>query len=128
MKDLGLGLVEIKQSTIPNGGRGVFATKDLKRGDIVTEYVGEFVLNEPTDKEYAIEVKGGFIDGERNPSSSSCVGSLINREYRKKGILNLRKNIVLKEMGRKRVFAKVIKKIKAGKEWITTYSRQDRKS
>ena len=36
-KDLLLGLVEMKQSIIPNGFRCVFATK---RGDILTEYVG----------------------------------------------------------------------------------------
>ena len=87
--DLHLGLVEVKQSTIPNRGRGVFATKDLKPGDVVLP--------------------------------PSCVASLINREYRKKGVLNLRKNIVFDEMG----FANVIKKIKAGKELITT-SRQYR--
>ena len=33
----------------------------------MTEYAGKFVLNQPTDKEYSIKVKGGFIDGERNP-------------------------------------------------------------
>lgn len=123
IKDFHLGLVEVKQSTIPNAGRGVFATRNLKRGDIATEYVGQFVLRKPTDKEYALQVKGGFIDGERNPTSSACLGSLINREYR---VLNLRKNIVFEEIGHRRAVAKVIKKIKAGEELITTYSRQYR--
>ena len=122
-KDFHLGLVKVKQSTIPNAGRGVFATRELKRGDIVTEFVGKFVLNEPIDTEYTIKVKGGFIDGERNPSSSSCLGSLINREYR---ILNLRKNVVFEEIDNNRVVVKAIKKIKTDKELITTYSRQYR--
>lgn len=126
IKDFDLGLVEVGQSTIPNAGRGVFATRNLKRGDIVTEYAGQFVLNEPDDKEYTLQVKGGFIDGERNPTSSASLGSLINREYRNYGVLSLRKNIVLKEIGHRRAVAKVIKKIKPGQELITTYSRQYR--
>ena len=125
-KDFALSLVEVKQSTIPNAGRGVFATRNLKRGDIVTEYVGQFVLNKPTDREYTLQVKGGFIDGERNPASSASLGSLINREHRNYGVLNLRKNVVFEEIGQRRAVAKVIKKIKAGQELITTYSRQYR--
>ena len=122
IKDFHLGLVEIKQSKIPNAGRGVFATRNLQRGDIVTEYAGKFVVDEPDDKEYVIKVKVGFIDGDRNPTSSAFLGSLINREYRKSGVLNLRKNIVFEKLKNNRVVAKVIKKIKAGTELITTYS------
>ena len=108
IKDFALGLVEVKQSTIPNAGQGVFATRNLKRGDIVTEYAGQFVLNKPTDKEYTLQVKGGFIDGERNPTSSACLGSLINREHRDYGVLSLRKNVVFEEIGHRRAVAKVI--------------------
>lgn len=46
----------------------------LKAKQLV-EYAGKFVVDEPDDKEYTLRVKGGFIDGDRNPTSSACLGS-----------------------------------------------------
>ena len=36
-----INMIEIKTSSIKNAGKGVFATENIQRGDIITEYVGK---------------------------------------------------------------------------------------
>ena len=122
-EDFHLGLVEVKKSLIPGAGRGVFATTKLQSGDMVTEYVGKLVSKEPTDKEYALKLTDShYIKGDKHPTSPAYFGSLINRECRQPGVLNLRKNVILEQIENNRVVVKVIKF--KGDELITTYSRQ----
>ena len=82
-----------------------------------------FLTAKPKSTEYTLAVKGGFIDGERNPATSASLGSMINQECRKKGKMNLRKNVVFEIIGHRAV-VRVIKEIKEGKELITVYNRK----
>jgi len=38
--------VRIAPSSIPNAGMGVFATRDIKKGEVLDEYVGKFLTPE----------------------------------------------------------------------------------
>src|SRR5690606_34864267 len=67
--------LEVKESNIPNAGGGVFATKPIKKGDIVCFYSGRIVKNPDYDKSDKIlslnEKEKLVIDGNN-------IGSLIN--------------------------------------------------
>ncbi len=51
--------LEIKDSTIPNCGKGLFATAAFKRGDKVVEYTGEIITWKECQKRNE-EMKDGF--------------------------------------------------------------------
>ncbi|CAK4093144.1 unnamed protein product [Aphanomyces euteiches] len=122
MHEAANALVYTKTSSIPNGGIGVFASIDLRCGDIVTTYDGEVVPEMPGDPKYILAIeyrnKPAWIDGIRAPEAGKGLGSFVNRVMRKK---NFRKNCEYFING-KLMYIKVMKKIKAHCELFTTYS------
>ena len=86
---LELGVL-MKQSTIPEAGRGVFATIDFQKDDVVTEYIGR-IISVPTMRKltegrrcwYIAQIGGKlFIDGRRfrGPIGAQLtqLGSMVN--------------------------------------------------
>lgn len=74
--------LDIRQSTIPGAGLGLFALKEFKSGDIITPYHGDLIDKEQMDDRYgeglapfAIEInRNTFIDS----ACSRGTGSFIN--------------------------------------------------
>jgi hypothetical protein len=114
-------IVAYQKSRIPEAGNGVFARVDLQVGDVVTRYEGELVENLPSDREYVIQVDdAGYLDGLRTPAPRKGLGSFVNREARTMG--RCRKNCDIVPVGRG-LYVQIMKKVKAGQELYTTYSR-----
>jgi hypothetical protein len=71
--------VEIKPSTIPNAGRGVFVTRDFSVGEYICYYDGYIKKNPFTiteiEQEYGI---GESLIGYPTPRNEEGVGQLIN--------------------------------------------------
>ena len=51
--------VEVKTSTIPRGGLGLFACKEFKNEDIIAPYTGELLTKRQLDDRYGRENKDG---------------------------------------------------------------------
>jgi len=48
--------VEVRSSSIEGGGNGLFATREFKIGDVITEYTGEWILTQDIgENQYGIE-------------------------------------------------------------------------
>ena len=45
-------MIEIKESNIKGAGIGIFATEDIDKGNIITEYSGKIISTEEFDKQY----------------------------------------------------------------------------
>jgi len=75
-------MCEVKQSNIIGAGRGVFTTRDFKKGDLICYYNGicksnKSILTED-EKCYAIGFNKLSIVGYKNPKSPEGIGQLIN--------------------------------------------------
>lgn len=77
--------VEVRKSTIPNAGNGVFATEDIKKGEYVCHYDGEDIemekSNEITDITYLIHnplSTTTFRIGYNEPKTKEGVGQIVN--------------------------------------------------
>ncbi|CAK4981302.1 unnamed protein product [Aphanomyces euteiches] len=47
------------ESSIPTAGYGVFVVVDLREGDVVTSYDGDFVYDMPADPTYVLSLTSG---------------------------------------------------------------------
>ena len=75
-------IVKIKKSNIPNGGKGLFATKSIKKGDFICWYFGvlieaSFVENGYYDSDYLLKSPNTNLVIDAN-DPKSCFGRYIN--------------------------------------------------
>jgi len=74
--------LEIKPSTIPNAGKGLFTTAARKRKEQITDYSGDIVFDAHLVNrwefggDYVIDINGDFIIDAHN--IQSCAGRFIN--------------------------------------------------
>jgi len=76
--------LRVKESTIPNGGLGLFTEKHLTRGNDVAEYTGEKVVNPDSQwlSNYAVQIKKNpptYIDAKK---TNTAVGRFANNAPR----------------------------------------------
>ena len=73
-------MCEVRQSSIPGAGRGVFARRAFKRNDIVCYYHGaEVTPSNVKDCAYVLEVSPGrYIDGYQDVRRKRGVAQIIN--------------------------------------------------
>jgi len=114
-------VLEIKQSTLKNAGRGVFAKVALKPFDYITFYDGEFIEEEIPDKEYLMEVDGGYIDGIRKEYVGCGLGSFINRPNKNQKKANCEFEEIEGRDGIPEVVVCVLTDINAGDELLAHY-------
>lgn len=78
----------IKESSIPDGGRGVFTTEKIKKGDVIGEYYGIVVKENtnilPREEPYLYSTENNNVI----IPSRTCIVSLIN------DIVDLRKSAI----------------------------------
>ena len=110
--------VEIKKSNIPGAGVGVFAKKDIKAGEDLGVYRGEWLSMEEFNNQnrsfiYALGLPNGiFIDAEKNGYN------WVSRVNSPRGT-HMKTNIYWDNNGL--VFAK--RNIKAGEEFYLAYGK-----
>lgn len=124
-------LVEVKESRIPEAGRGVFAKVDFNPGDIITEYPGvwyeslEEIPLACRDRLYRPSKNyPKWLAGLPEPVAGLGLGSFINSlntEQQKTQSFNVKYSPSTME-GVKRVFAAATKAIKAGEELYASYN------
>lgn len=119
-----LGL-EVKTSTLPNAGNGLFALKEFQKYDIITEYIGDKITNTNADEIYGVELNDlipyGVSLNSRYIIDSACVrgiGSLAN-DSRSSKINNA--SLII-EKGH--VFLQATKKILIGQEVFVNYGNE----
>lgn len=109
--------VQVKRSTIKGAGLGLFATRTIKKGEIIEEYTGTVITAPSTSAKifykYGILLDdGGIIDSGR---TVDCFSRYIND-----GRSSHRNNCEFFEKSG-RVYVKAIKTIKEGEELFVSY-------
>lgn len=123
--------LKIKKSTIPNGGKGLFAydgTNDnnivFKKDEKIAQYKGEH-LNDKTltnrygdfTAPYAVKVKkNNFIDSAIERYTASLINSV-------KGTKKIKNVKLANPTNDGKIFVKTVKNIKNGEELLTSYGR-----
>lgn len=117
--------LQVKKSTIANGGDGLFTTRDIKPKKVITQYSSKTVSKQPNPKsQYVLNVgKGKYIDSE---SKQNFPGRYINSVQGTQKTKNARFNAsgrVVPKMGRQTTTVVSTKKIKAGEEILLNYGK-----
>lgn len=127
--------IQIRESTIPNAGKGLFAvdkhmplgSRIFKRGDVIAEYIGEDLQDNDLfarypaqyNAPYAFEYKVATPHHQGRSKDCACVrsaASMINHTIREQA--NARFQVT-----RDRVFVKASKNIKNGDEIFVYYGQ-----
>mgnify|MGYP002406883613 FL=1 len=122
--------LKIKQSTIPNAGKGVFAIDPkkgvnevvFKKGENIAPYMGELLTNEELENRYDnLTAPFGLNVSKTQNRDAACdrgIGSLIN--HRPTAQANVKFSV---NPQNKTVSIKAIKNIRNGEELFANYSR-----
>jgi uncharacterized protein len=115
----------IKPSLVPNAGKGLFATRDFKKGEIIGNYTGDIVRVDQVSNDanlprsaYILELTETLgIDAAR---TNTAEGRMVN-DARKSGF----KNNVRFSANQRNKTAKLIalRNIKKGEEFLVSYGR-----
>lgn len=118
--------VQVKKSTLPNAGQGLFATEEIKANKRIIEYTGKRRKTEPqnTDYTFAVKNRGGavrYIDSA-DPSRSS-VARYVNACRSGQRCQN---NAVFRTQhvnGKGKIILRSKKKIKKNREIFASYGK-----
>jgi len=102
------------QSTIPEAGVGLFAKKDIKKGEKICEYIGKKIRRVPKDARYCIKLRNGMYVDAIDPNSGH--GRFSNDSLHK-----LLDNAEFVEDFANTVFLEATRDIKAGEEIFCSY-------
>lgn len=119
----------VKKSSLPNSGKGLFTTQDIKKGQIVCEYEGEMITWDEATKRNTKDVKKGayfyFINDKKVIdafAAKNTFGRYANDAAGLSRIKGFRNNATYFEKG-SRVFIKATRNIPAGSEIFVSYGR-----
>ncbi len=117
--------LEVKTSTIPNSGKGLFTKTDIPKDTRIVEYTGRISSWKDADHQdgnnpYIFYInKNHVIDGSSDPDSLGRYANDARGLTKIKGITN---NAIF-EKDKLRVYIKAAKKIKAGSEIFVGYGK-----
>lgn len=119
--------VEVKQSTIPNAGDGVFTLQPFRRGDVITGFPGQKRKRTSNPNDYAVALNKTFdlcpsIQDITSRRRGHHVGHLINHSGSKRKI-----NVELCEVAREHCFQVVVvakRGIRTGSELFLNYGAE----
>jgi len=124
----------VKKSSIPKAGLGVFATRDISKGQDIrgAEFAGKFILDEminEKNKHYVRLLRGRvLIDASQSEFRSSLHGGLINcpRGVLEDGLTKPKKNVehhlVVIGKGGLLLATRATRKIQKGEELFVPYN------
>lgn len=121
--------MDVRDSSIPEAGRGLFASRNFRKGELVTEYVGEIITREEARKRLKVGnfhylgtlVSGMYeIDGIQEPADGLGAASFINHASKP------HTNVVWAHVEDRilcfpRLFARATREIPAGDEIFLDY-------
>ncbi len=115
----------VKTSTLPNAGNGLFTKIDLKKGDVVTEYIGRrrtwAQVEDDVDNGYIYHIDDeNVIDAKNNKAS---FGRYANDAAGLQRVQGLHNNSEYFEK-EKKVFIRAKKNIAAGHEIFVSYGNR----
>lgn len=120
--------LEVKKSTIPNSGKGLFTKRDIKKGERFVEYLGEIITWKECDIR-AGKDEGGYvfyisrnkcIDAFHTPEELARYANDANGLVKIQGIRNNCVYEIYKGSG----WIKATRNIKAGTEIFVSYGAQ----
>ena len=112
--------VEVKDSNIENAGRGLFATRRFRKKEIIEEYKGTIVIDEPSEDvllPYAITTKTDVIIDASE--TTSCLVRFINGVREEKDA-----NVFFEDYGIDQVRIRTTRPIKKGEELYAYYGTE----
>ncbi len=122
-------MLYLKESMLPNAGKGLFTDSEIKKGEIIIEYIGTIRTWAECNKRVEInDIMGSYIF---YINAKYCIDAYDTTEelaryandaagYTKVAKL---KNNSLYEVKQKRVFIVAARKIKAGEEVFVSYGK-----
>ncbi|MES2593338.1 MAG: SET domain-containing protein-lysine N-methyltransferase [Bacteroidota bacterium] len=118
----------VKKSTIPGAGKGLFITRDVKKGERIVEYLGEVITWKECDIR-ADRDEGGYVF---YISRKKCIDAFHTPEHLArfandaKGMVKIEglKNNCVYEIYKNRGWIASTKDIKAGSEILVSYGPQ----
>ena len=122
--------LEVRKSTIPNGGLGLFAKKKFAKGEKIIEYIGEYknydTQNDSSEVHkghtYCFEYKlGHCIDAADELVSS--IARFANDSHSSGKKNNARFSVWFKNKDKTHVFLKAKHTIKVGDEILVSYGK-----
>jgi hypothetical protein len=120
--------LEIKPSTIPNAGKGLFAYKDFKKNEFVAPYDGELIDKAEVEKRYG---RGKFVapytihvSGDKYLDAALVRGVAAYANHKNKAQSNTRFSV---HRSNKTVNIKSTKAIKKGQEIFVSYGKDSSK-
>ncbi|GAB3014054.1 hypothetical protein GCM10027051_16720 [Niabella terrae] len=116
--------LKVKTSTLPKAGKGLFVTKDVPKGSLITEYLGHrtnwAAVEDDVDNGYIYHIDDDHvIDASEDLNS---FGRYANDAAGFSRVPGLRNNAIYEEQGT-RVFIKATRRIAAGSEVFVAYGR-----
>jgi uncharacterized protein len=122
-------MLKVKVSSLPNSGKGLFTTHDIKKGDLVCEYEGEMITWAEATRRNTLDVKKGgyfyFINDKKVIdafATKNTFGRYANDAAGLSRVEGFRNNCVYLEKG-SRVFIKATRNIPAGSEIFVSYGK-----
>jgi SET domain-containing protein len=117
--------LEIRESTIPGAGMGLFTKEAIPKGATITEYTGRIrkwkdVENEDNNYYILYVTRNHVIDCNRRKST---LARYINDAKGLKKIKGINNNTEFRRQGL-RIFVEAIKKIPAGSELFVGYGKE----
>jgi SET domain-containing protein len=118
----------VKNSQLPNAGKGLFTDKPIKKGEKIIEYKGEIINWKEYERRVARD-EGGYlfhinnnwcIDAYHTPQYKARYANDARGLTRVKGLTN---NSVYEEEGNK-CFIKATRDIEAGEEIFVNYTKE----
>ncbi len=120
--------LEVKKSTIPEAGKGLFTKRDIKKGERIVEYLGEIITWKQCEKRADID-EGGYvfyvsrnkcIDAFHTPEALARYANDANGLVKVNGIKNNCVYEIYKNCG----WITATKNVKAGSEIFVSYGAQ----
>jgi SET domain-containing protein len=120
--------LQVKKSTLPNAGKGLFTKRDIKKGERIVEYLGEIITEAELDRRaendiygYAFYIsKKKCIDAYYVPEALARFANDARGLTRVKGITNNCSYQIWKNRG----WIVAEKNIKAGSELFVSYGAE----
>lgn len=120
--------VEVRLSTIPNAGDGLFATRDFRRGDIVCSYPGRIMAKGAFDANpsaYGVKLHdASVLDARRTSDGFGRYANAAQRAGQVNGQLISERKVMGRKGSGKKILLQATKPIAAGTEVLLRYGNE----
>ena len=120
--------LEVKHSTLPNSGKGLFTKRDIKKGERIVEYLGEIITEAELDRRAEKDIFGYafYINSKRVIDAyytPNAIARYANDAHGYTRQMDIRNNCCY-EIWKNRGWITAEKNIKAGSEIFVSYGKE----